>query len=161
MPTIKPEALRGAVVAQKRLLGLDLGSKTIGLALSDTTWRIASPLETIRRRKFSADVDRLFSLVDEHRVGGLVLGLPINMDGSEGPRCQSTRAFADNVQKQRHIPITFQDERLSTAAVERMLVEELDSTRKRRAQLVDKLAATYILQVFLDWQNRKTEDTHG
>ena len=151
MPTIKPEALRGAVAARKRLLGLDLGSKTIGLALSDTTWRIASPLETIRRRKFSADVDKLFSLVDEHHVGGLVLGLPINMDGSEGPRCQSTRA----------IPITFQDERLSTAAVERMLVEEMDSTRKRRAQLVDKLAATYILQGFLDRQNRKTEDTHG
>ena len=161
MPTIKPEALRGAVAARQRLLGLDLGSKTIGLALSDTTWRIASPLETIHRRNFPADVDRLFSLVDEHHVGGLVLGLPINMDGSEGPRCQSTRAFADNIQRQRHIPITFQDERLSTAAVERMLVEELDSTRKRRAQLVDKLAATYILQGFLDRQNRKTEDAHG
>ena len=160
MPTIKPEALRAAVAAQKKLLGLDLGSKTIGLALSDTTWHIASPLETIRRRKFSADVDRLFSLVDKHHVGGLVLGLPMNMDGSEGPRCQSTRAFADNLHRQRYIPITFQDERLSTAAVERMLVEELDSSRKRRAQLVDKLAATYILQNFLDRQNKKIEGTH-
>ena len=161
MPTIKPEALRGAITSEKRLLGLDLGTKSIGLALSDTTWRIASPLETIHRQKFSLDLERLFTLVNEYDVGGFVIGLPINMDGTEGPRCQSTRAFADNVQKQRHIPITFQDERLSTAAVERMLVEELDSTRKRRAQLVDKLAATYILQGFLDRQNRKTEDTHG
>ncbi|MBT4490318.1 MAG: Holliday junction resolvase RuvX, partial [Rhodospirillaceae bacterium] len=132
MPTIKPEALRGAVPTPKRLLGLDLGSKTIGLALSDTTWRIASPLETIRRRKFTPDAERLFALVDEHDVGALVLGLPMNMDGSEGPRCQSTRAFADNVIAKRDIAITFQDERLSTAAVQRMLVEEMDSTRKRR-----------------------------
>ena len=153
MPTIKPEALRGAVPTPQRLLGLDLGSKTIGLALSDTTWRIASALETIRRRKFSVDVARLFELIDEHDVGGLVLGLPINMDGSEGPRCQSTRAFADNVLARRDLPITFQDERLSTAAVQRMLVEEMDSTRKRRAQLVDKLAAAYILQGLLDRLN--------
>ncbi len=150
MPTIKPEALRAAVSSPQRLLGLDLGSKTIGLALSDITWRIASPLETIRRRKFSVDVERLFALVDEHAVGGLVLGLPINMDGSEGPRSQSTRAFADNVLARRDLPIVLQDERLSTAAVQRMLVEEMDSTRKRRAEVVDKLAATYILQGLLD-----------
>ncbi len=150
MPTIKPEALRAAVARPKRLLGLDLGSKTIGLALSDTTWAIASPLETIRRRKFTLDAERLFEVIDEHDVGGLVLGLPINMDGSEGPRCQSTRAFADNVTAKRDIPIAFQDERLSTAAVQRMLVDEMDSTRKRRAELVDKLAAAYILQGLLD-----------
>ncbi|MDP6874892.1 MAG: Holliday junction resolvase RuvX [Alphaproteobacteria bacterium] len=153
MPTIKPEALRGAVATPKRLLGLDLGSKTIGLALSDTTWRIATPLVTIRRRKFSLDAERLFALIDEHGVGALVLGLPFNMDGSEGPRCQSTRAFAQNVLALRDLPIVFQDERLSTAAVQRMLVEEMDSTRKRRAEVVDKLAAAYILQGLLDRLN--------
>jgi putative Holliday junction resolvase len=153
MPTIKPEALRAAVPTPKRLLGLDLGSKTIGLALSDTTWAIASPLETIRRRKFSKDADRLFEVIEEHDVGGLVLGLPINMDGSEGPRCQSTRAFADNMTARRDLAITFQDERLSTAAVQRMLIDEMDSTRKRRAALVDKLAAAYILQGLLDRLN--------
>ena len=153
MPLIKPEALRAAVPSPQRLLGLDLGSKTIGLALSDVTWRIASPLETIRRRKFSLDVERLFALIDEHGVGGLVLGLPMNMDGSEGPRCQSTRAFAANVLALRDLPIVFQDERLSTAAVQRMLIDEMDSTRKRRGQVVDKLAATYILQGLLDRLN--------
>ena len=153
MPTIKPEALRATVASPQRLLGLDLGSKTIGLALSDITWRIASPLETIRRRKFAIDVERLFALVDEHDVGGLVLGLPFNMDGSEGPRCQSTRAFADNVLVLRNLPVIYQDERLSTAAVQRMLVEEMDSTRKRRAEIVDKLAAAYILQGLLDRLN--------
>ena len=153
MPTIKPEALRAAVAIPKRLLGLDLGSKTIGLALSDTTWRIATPLETIRRRKFGVDAERLFALVDEHEVGALVLGQPINMDGSEGPRCQSTRAFAQNVLALRDLPIVFQDERLSTAAVQRMLVDEMDSTRKRRAEVVDKLAAAYILQGLMDRLN--------
>ena len=153
MPTIKLEALRATVASPQRLLGLDLGSKTIGLALSDITWRIASPLETIRRRKFAIDVERLFALVDEHDVGGLVLGLPFNMDGSEGPRCQSTRAFADNVLVLRNLPVIYQDERLSTAAVQRMLVEEMDSTRKRRAEVVDKLAAAYSLQGLLDRLN--------
>lgn len=153
MPTIKPEALRAAVAIPKRLLGLDLGSKTIGLALSDTTWRIATPLETIRRRKFGVDAERLFALVDEHEVGALVLGLPFNMDGTEGPRCQSTRAFAQNVLALRDLPLVFQDERLSTAAVQRMLVDEMDSTRKRRAEVVDKLAAAYILQGLLDRLN--------
>ena len=153
MSLIKPEALRAAVATPLRLLGLDLGSKTIGLALSDITWQIASPLETIRRRKFSVDVERLFALIDEHAVEGLVLGLPLNMDGSEGPRCQSTRAFAHNVLALRDLPIVLQDERLSTAAVQRMLVEEMDSTRKRRAAVVDKLAAAYILQGLLDRLN--------
>ena len=158
MPTIKPEALRGAIEPQKRLLGLDLGSKSIGLALSDTTWRIASPLETIHRKKFSLDLESLFTLVNEYDVGGFVIGLPVNMDGSEGSRCQATRAFATNVLLRHSIPIVFQDERLSTAAVERMLVEEIDSTRKRRAKLVDKLAATYILQILLDRLNNGAED---
>ena len=158
-PAITPRALRGAVAVPLRLLGLDLGTKTIGLALSDTTWAIATPLETIRRRKFTLDAERLFALIDEYRVGGLVLGLPFNMDGTEGPRCQSTRAFAENVATKREIPIAFQDERLSTAAVQRMLVDEMDSTRKRRAELVDKLAAAYILQGFLNRLNMQPDDT--
>lgn len=150
MPLIKPEDLSRTVAKPLRLLGLDLGTKTLGLALSDTSWNVATPLETIRRRKFGLDADRLFSLIDEHGVGALVLGLPLNMDGSEGPRCQATRAFAANLFKLRDIPIVLQDERLSTAAVERMLVNELDTSRKRRAQVVDKLAAAYILQSLLD-----------
>jgi len=150
MAVIKPEELRSAVADGQRLLGLDLGTKTIGLALSDSTWRIASPLETLRRRKFTQDAERLLALIDEHDVGGLVLGLPINMDGSEGPRCQATRAFARNLLARRDLPLTFQDERLSTAAVERMLVDEHDASRKRRGAVVDKLAAAYFLQTLLD-----------
>jgi putative Holliday junction resolvase len=152
MPLIKPEDLRAAVPAGHRLLGLDLGSRTIGLALSDPTWRIASPLTTIRRKKFTIDVEKLFQVIDEQGVGGLVLGLPVNMDGSEGPRCQSARQFAANLAERAGfaLPIAFWDERLSTAAVERFLVDEADMTRKRRAAVVDKMAAAYILQGALD-----------
>ena len=146
----KPTELRERVAEGRRLLGLDIGAKTIGLALSDTRWAIASPLETIRRTRFRVDAERLFAIVDEHGVGGLVLGLPINMDGSEGPRCQSVRQFAANLLAIRELPIAFWDERLSTQAVERMLIQEVDATRKRRAELVDKLAAAYILQGALD-----------
>ena len=142
--------LKAALGAGQRWLGLDVGSKTIGLALSDTTLTVATPLETVRRRKFTVDAQRLGDVCREHGVGGLVIGLPVNMDGSEGPRCQSTRAFADNLLKKREIPILFWDERLSTAAVERMLVKEMDVSRKQRAQVVDKLAASYILQGALD-----------
>ena len=146
----KPTELRQAVVSGARLMGLDVGRKTIGLALSDVRWRIASPLETVRRTRFKEDAARLFALLDEHDVGGLVLGLPINMDGTEGPRCQSLRQFASNLLALRDLPIAFWDERLSTQAVERMLVQEVDASRKRRAELVDKLAAAYILQGALD-----------
>ena len=146
----KPTELRQAVVSGARLMGLDVGRKTIGLALSDVRWRIASPLETVRRMRFKDDAARLFALLDEHGVGGLVLGLPINMDGTEGPRCQSLRQFASNLLALRDLPIAFWDERLSTQAVERMLVQEVDASRKRRAELVDKLAAAYILQGALD-----------
>ncbi len=146
----KPTELRQAVVSGARLMGLDVGRKTIGLALSDVRWRIASPLETVRRTRFKDDAARLFALLDEHGVGGLVLGLPINMDGTEGPRCQSLRQFASNLLALRDLPIAFWDERLSTQAVERMLVQEVDASRKRRAELVDKLAAAYILQGALD-----------
>lgn len=150
MSVIKPEDLRQAVPDGQRLLGLDLGTKTIGTALSDTTWRVASPLENVRRRKFTQVFDDLAALIDRHGIGGLVIGLPVNMDGSEGPRCQATRAFAANVLQRRDLPICFQDERLSTAAVERMLVNEMDTSRGRRSQVVDKLAAAYILQTLLD-----------
>lgn len=144
------EELRAVVPKGKRLLGVDLGAKTIGLALSDTTWTVATPLETWRRGKLAADAARLFELMARLDVGGLVIGLPIRLDGSEGPRTQATRAFARNLLALRDVPIAFWDERLSTAAVERMLIEEADASRARRAQLVDKLAAAYILQGALD-----------
>jgi putative holliday junction resolvase len=140
-----------------RLMGLDIGSKTVGLALSDVTRIIATPLETIKRSKFTADALILESLIDEHDVGGLILGLPVSMDGSEGPRCQSTRAFASNLLARRDIALSFWDERLSTAAVERVLIGQADMTRKRRAEVVDKAAAAYILQGALDAMAR----THG
>lgn len=134
----------------QRLMGLDLGSKTIGLALSDVMLSVASPLETVRRSKFTQDAQRLIELIQEHDVGALVLGMPYEMDGSEGKRCQSTRDFAINFKKLRDMPISYWDERLSTSAVERMLVDDVDMTRKRRGEVVDKLAAAYILQGALD-----------
>ncbi|MGG7643981.1 Holliday junction resolvase RuvX [Rhodovulum sp. YNF3179] len=131
------------------LLGLDLGEKTIGVAISDTLWSVATPLETIRRRKFTLDAERLLAIAGNREVGGLVLGLPRNMDGSEGPRCQSTRAFARNLSRLTDLPIGFWDERLSTVAAERALLEA-DTTRKRRAEVIDHVAAAYILQGVLD-----------
>lgn len=145
-----PADLKDLAADGRRLMGLDLGSKTIGLALSDTRLTIASPLETIRRSKFTADAARLRALVALHGVGGLVIGLPVAMDGSEGPRCQSVRQFAANMLEDADIPIAFWDERLSTAAVIRGMIEA-DLTRKRRAALVDRAAAAYILQGFLDY----------
>ncbi len=132
-----------------RLMGLDLGTKTIGLALTDVERRIASPLETIRRVKFRQDAERLLILAEKFDVARLILGLPLNMDGSEGPRAQATRAFARNLAQLTPIPIHFQDERLSTAAVTRTLLEA-DASRARRSELVDKMAAAYILQGLLD-----------
>ena len=139
----------------QRLLGLDLGSKTIGIALSDVLCRIATPMEIIKRTKFTKDSERLITIITEQNVGGLVLGLPLNMDGSEGPRCQSTRQFAQNIAGKIDIPIALWDERLSTVAVTRTLLEA-DASRKRRQELVDKLAAGYILQGALDFTNRPT-----
>lgn len=132
------------------LLGLDLGEKTIGVAISDATRSIASPLELIRKSKFANEAARLFELMDERRAAGIVIGLPVNMDGTEGPRCQSNRAFARNLLRLRDAPIAFWDERLSSAAVNRMLIGEADVTRARRAELVDKAAAAWILQGALD-----------
>lgn len=131
------------------LVGLDLGTKTIGLAVSDPSRRVASPLETILRKKFTPDVQRMLELAASRRAVGLVLGLPVNMDGTEGPRAQATRAFARNLANLTELPITFWDERMSTAAVERMLIS-FDTSRKRRDEVVDKLAAAYILQGALD-----------
>ncbi len=129
----------------ERLLGLDIGSKTIGLALSDTTLTVATPMETIKRTKFKNDAARLQDIVNRQNVGGFVLGWPINMDGSEGPRCQSTRAFSNNLGEKIDLPQALWDERLSTSAVERTLIEA-DRSRARRKELVDKMAAAYILQ---------------
>ena len=133
----------------KRLMGLDLGTTTIGVATSDLTRQIATPVETIARKKFTVDAERLLALAARENIGLMVLGLPVNMDGSEGPRAQSTRAFARNLSRLTPIAITFWDERLSTAAVERMLIEA-DQSRARRAAVIDKLAAAWILQAALD-----------
>lgn len=132
-----------------RLIGIDAGTKTLGLALSDVTRMIASPLETIMRTKFAADAARLFTLCNEHACAGLVLGMPRNLDGSEGPRAQATRALARNLNRLSTLPILLWDERLTTALAERMLIEA-DQTRKRRGEVIDKLAATLILQSALD-----------
>jgi len=136
-----------------RILGLDLGTKTIGLALSDLSYTVATPALTIARKKFTQDVTELLQVLDKQEVFALVLGLPISMDGTEGPRCQSTRQFAANLLKLREIPIVYWDERLSTAAVTRTLLEA-DTSRKRRAEVVDKMAAAYILQGALDSLSR-------
>lgn len=138
-----------ALPASGKLLGLDLGTKTIGVAVSDGMRYSATPLETIARSRFTADAARLVELIEENQAVGFVLGLPLNMDGSEGPRVQSTRAFARNLAQKTPLPIVFWDERLSTSAVTRMLIEA-DTRRDKRAEVVDKLAASYILQGFLD-----------
>ncbi len=145
----KPRDLKADLRPGARLLGLDVGAKTVGLALSDTTLTVASPYATIRRARVAADAEALRAIIEGEGVGGLIIGLPVNMDGTEGRRCQSVRAFAANLLKTVEIPAAFWDERLSTAAVTRTLLEA-DTSRRRRAQLVDKLAAAYILQGALD-----------
>ncbi|WP_411288946.1 Holliday junction resolvase RuvX [Phenylobacterium sp.] len=132
------------------LVGLDLGEKTIGVAVSDTTRTVASPLALIRKVKFTGDAAALFKLMQSRGASGIVIGLPVNMDGTEGVRCQSNRAFARNLLRLRDLPIAFWDERMSTMAVNRMLIGEADVSRARRADLVDKLAAAWILQGALE-----------
>src|SRR5690348_14488688 len=144
-----PRRMREAVPAGSRVMGLDVGTKTIGLALSDTRLVIASPLETIRRRRFREDIAALFALIERHDVGGLVVGLPLSLDGGDSPRTQSVRQFARNLLAARNMPLALWDERLSTAAVTREMIAH-DMTRKRRAEIVDRVAAAYILQGFLD-----------
>jgi putative Holliday junction resolvase len=131
------------------LLGLDVGTKTVGMALSDVTRSVATPYQTIRRTKFTTDAKTILEVIETNQVGALLIGLPLNMDGSEGPRAQSTRAFARNLARLVDVPLVFWDERLSTAAVERHLIEA-DASRKRRAQVIDRMAAAYILQGALD-----------
>jgi putative Holliday junction resolvase len=142
--------LAAALPRGKRVLGIDLGTETIGVAVSDASLAIATPVETIRRTKFTRDAERLAALVAERQAGAIVYGLPVNMDGTEGPRCQSTREFARSFAKRCPLPYAFWDERLSTAAVERMLTDEADMSRQRRAEVVDRAAAAYILQGALD-----------
>lgn len=143
------ETLLERLPRRARLFGLDLGTKTIGVALSDVERRIASPLETVRREKFTLDAQRLAELARKHEPFALVFGLPLNMDGSEGPRSQATRAFVRNLANILPLPVAYWDERLSTAAVTRTLIEQ-DASRNKRAQVVDRMAAAYILQGALD-----------
>ena len=150
MPVVTLTDLPPLLRTGQRLAGLDVGTKTIGVALSDVMRSLATPLETIKRGKFAPDADRLFALAARYDVGAFVVGLPLSMDGSEGPRCQSVRQFAANLLERQDIALAFQDERLSTAAVERVLIDDLDMTRKRRGEVVDRAAAAYILQGALD-----------
>ncbi len=144
------ERIKDGLAPEQRLLGLDVGAKTVGLALSDVSLMVATPMETVRRGKFAEDAARLRALIAAEGVGGLIIGLPVEMDGTEGPRCQSVRQFADNLLEHLDLPMAFWDERLSTKAVERVLIEEADMTRKRRAEVIDKMAAANILQGALD-----------
>ena len=155
-PLVPIEDLPPLLSREARLLGLDVGTKTIGMALSDVTRSVATPYHTVRRTKFTEDAKAIEAAIEEHDVGAVVIGLPLNLDGSEGPRAQSTRAFARNLAARIAVPILFWDERLSTAAVERHLIEA-DASRKRRAEVIDRMAAAYILQGALDRLKRLSE----
>lgn len=150
MPVFDLTDLPAACPPDTPWIGLDLGENTIGVAVSDTSRMIASPLQLIRKTKFTQDAEQLVKLMNGRNVSALIIGLPLNMDGSEGPRAQSCRAFARNLERLRPVNVAFQDERLSTTAVERFLIDELDLTRKRRADVVDRTAAAWILQGALD-----------
>ena len=149
MASVELSALKAMLAPGQRLLGLDLGEKTIGIALSDTSLTVATPFKTLARGKFKADAQSLLAIMTEHRVGGLIVGLPLNMDGSSGPSAQSASAFVRNFSAISELPVLMQDERLSTAAVTRTLIDA-DASRRRRAEVVDKMAAAYILQTVLD-----------
>ena len=155
MAICKPTEIKDKLAKGQAVLGLDLGTKTIGVAISDISLIIASPILTIARKKFTQDYAALEKIMAERQVGGLVFGLRVEMNGLEGPRAQSARSFADEVLNRRDMPISFWDERLSTAAVQRMLTDEADMSRKRRAEVVDKAAAAYILQGLLDSLHRE------
>jgi putative Holliday junction resolvase len=154
MPICNPAELKPLLAAGTRLLGLDVGTKTIGMALSDTTHIVASPLDTIRRTRFRDDLKRMLAEIARHNIGGIVVGLPLALDGSDSPRTQGVRQFAKNLLAHTELPIVFWDERLSTAAVERSMIEA-DLSRSRRAELIDKAAAAYILQGLLDRLNHR------
>jgi len=146
--------LEGIASTKGALLGIDPGTKTFGLAVSDRTRRIATPVETLKRSKFTPDAARIFTLYDDRNCAGIVVGFPLNMDGTEGPRCQSVKDFCTNMMEIRDIPILLWDERLSTDAVTRTMIDA-DTSRAKRAQHVDKLAASYILQGLLDRLNHQ------
>jgi putative Holliday junction resolvase len=150
MPVVDLTDLPNHLQAQAPVVGLDLGEKTIGVAVSDGTRMVASPLSLIRKTKFTDDAGALFKLMESRGAEGVVIGLPVNMDGTEGPRCQSARAFGRNLLRLRDLPIAFWDERMSTMAVNRLLIGEADVTRARRAEVVDKMAAAWILQGALE-----------
>lgn len=150
-----PSELQVLLKKGDRLFGLDLGEKTIGIAMSDILLTVATPLETLPRRKFTTDADALITLIKKHGVGGLVVGLPLNMNGTEGPSAQSARAFVRNFLAKHDLPVLFWDERLSTAAVTRTLIEA-DVSRAKRKDVVDKMAASFILQGVLDFLSRKS-----
>lgn len=154
------EDFAAALPAQRAVAGLDFGDKTIGIAVSDRMLSVGTPLETIRRTKFTTDAVRLLEVLTARDIGGIILGLPRNMDGSEGPRCQKTRAFARNLTQLTDLPITYWDERLSTVAAERALLEA-DTSRKRRAEVIDHVAASYILQGALDRLAHLKVQQHG
>lgn len=147
------EDLAGRFTGTQRLIGIDLGTKTIGLALSDVGRRLATPMETLPRGKFSVDAAKLLARAKQFDVAAFIVGLPLNMDGSEGPRVQATRAFVRNLSALSPIPCVFWDERLSTAAVHRALIAQ-DVSRAKRAEVIDRMAAAYILQGALDRLNR-------
>ena len=144
-----PSHLKHFIALNQRLLGFDPGTKTIGLALSDTSLKVATPLTTIKRKKFKDDVAEIGKIIEAHNIGGFIIGLPLNMDGTEGPRCQSCRQLQKNLETHFDLPACFWDERLSTVAVTRTLLDA-DASRKRRAEVVDKMAAAFILQGALD-----------
>ena len=150
MAVVDPAGLLATLPREGRLIGLDVGTKTIGIAMSDVLRSVASPYRTIERTKFTHDGRELVKLVDHQHAAGLVIGLPLNMDGSEGPRCQSVRQFVINLLVMRELPVLLQDERLSTAAAERTMIEDYDMSRQKRAARVDAGAAAWILQAALD-----------
>jgi putative Holliday junction resolvase len=156
MAICNPDDLKASIGKGARLLGLDVGTKTIGMALSDTTPMVATPLDTIRRTRFRDDAARILAEIDRHGVGAVVIGLPLALDGGDSPRTQGVRQFARNLLACRDLPVVFWDERMSTAAVERAMIAS-DLSRKRRAELIDRAAAAYIMQGLLDRINRPKE----
>jgi putative Holliday junction resolvase len=150
VPVLEAEDFRRALPPVGRLAGLDVGTRTIGLAMSDVLRSIASPHRTLERTRFTRDARELLAFIDKQEVAALVIGLPLNMDGSEGPRCQSVRQFAINLLTVREMPVLFQDERLSTAAAERRMIDDYDMSRAKRAERIDAAAAAWILQSALD-----------
>lgn len=150
MPVVAIAQLRDLMPAGRRVAGLDIGTRTVGVALSDATFTIASALSVLRRSRLADDLARLHALLVEHAVGGIVAGLPVSMNGSEGPQCQRVRQFARDLLARVDLPLAFWDERLSTRAVERLLIEGADLSRQRRRRVIDRAAAAYILQGALD-----------